>query len=381
MGQTTAFQSEEGFGSTETDAPESSKTLRLKNYLHEKRNAKHVSFDNTKFDVNQGKIIAEWLRQNEQITELKIGENTIEDEGFRHIAFCLAFNKNQSLKILNLTDNSTMGSTALASLSSCISLNKSLVQLNLSNTKLEKDGLKFLCPSFEKTESLKELDLSKNGFNDDSMKCVCVFLSKNRSVKTLNLNENYLGSNLAFLSNFLGTNNTIETIHLTKNNISFEETKLLAEALENNKSLKKLFLSMNNVSEEGSKFLGKSLESNETLEELDISYNSMKDEGAGYLINSIEKNKCLKILNLSGNFIGSIEAGKYCKHCLLNNRNLTNLNLSENTFKEDGLELMLEGLNQNKTLVALSLENNVHVINFELQQKIANCLQNNQMNK
>jgi hypothetical protein len=74
MGQVTPFNSDDRLESTtDGEGHVSNKTLKLLNYLNEKQNSTKVSFSETKYDANHGKLIAEWLKKKYNITTLTLG--------------------------------------------------------------------------------------------------------------------------------------------------------------------------------------------------------------------------------------------------------------------------------------------------------------------
>jgi Ran GTPase-activating protein 1 len=376
MGQVAPFNSDDRLESTDGEGQVSNKTLKLLNYLTEKQNSTKISFSETKYDANHGKLIAEWLKKNTNLQYLHLGQNAIEDEGLRHISFCFAFNKNQTLKILDLTD-STIGPNVSAPLSSCISLNTTITELNLTNTKLSSETLKHLCPSFEKTKTLLELNLSKNNLKEESIKCISSFLSKNESIQILNLNENQLGSKADHLSSFLEMNQHLKTMLLQNNDLTLEDLKFISQGLEKNKVLKKLDLSFNKISQEGAQLLSNCLLKNVTLEELDLSNNLIKNEGCKCISNSLLKNQGLTCLNISANCIEKVEC---FKELFGNNESLKQVNLSENNVDNDGCKILMEGLSLNRNLILLDVSKNHSKIDETLIKQMAEQLNKNKIN-
>jgi Ran GTPase-activating protein (RanGAP) involved in mRNA processing and transport len=113
------------------------------------------------------------------------------------------------------------------------------------------------------------------------------------------------------------------------------------------------------------KFISFGLFSNETLEEIHLSDNDIKDEGFQYFIRKEKKlSGNMKTISFSSNFPScfknlenSISKGNLVKKFLTNNCNVTNLDISENNIGK-GLSLIIENLKENKTLTCFNLNGN-----------------------
>lgn len=85
------------------------------------------------------------------------------------------------------------GNSNARALSSILQNNKSIKELNLSNTGLDDDGLRELCDAIRGNETLTELNLSSNHFGEAGAASLTEALTFNSSIKKLDLSANALG--------------------------------------------------------------------------------------------------------------------------------------------------------------------------------------------
>ena len=63
-------------------------------------------------------------------------------------------------------------------------------------------------------------------------------------------------------------------------------------------------LSDNQIGYDGSRFLAQAVKSNKTLEELNLKLNQFRDKAGARFFKDLESNKTLRILNIAANGIG-----------------------------------------------------------------------------
>jgi len=220
--------------------------------------------------------------------------------------------------------------------------------------------------------SVIELDLSYNDLssNDKKMLYLNEALEKNNSIQTLNLRENFLGANekdMLYLKGALQKNNSILFLDLRGNSLgNFEVNMLyLKEALENNYSIKELNLSLNNLgsNDKNMLYLKEALEINKSIKKLDIQNNGLglNDKNMEYLKEALEKNKSILKLYLGYNNLGANEKNMlYLKIAFEHNNKIKNLDLSSNYLGENYMDILYlkEALEKNKSIIILNLSYN-----------------------
>lgn len=142
-------------------------------------------------------------------------------------------------------------------------------------------------------------------------------------------------------------------------NVIFQE---FLSAISENSNLRKLNLSYNILSENNLERLQKSFNKYCQLEEINLSHTSFSPISIPYIIAIIKRNPQLKVINLSGNCFG-----EKCKRfdyfidftiALNDLENLTELDLSKNHLNSDKLEVILKNIASNKNLQRINLSNN-----------------------
>ena len=173
-------------------------------------------------------------------------------------------------------------------------------------------------------QQISHLDLSYNFFGPLGCLEICKLLKCRESqLSWLNLTRNQLTDEAAkYLAEAINNNNCqLRTLNLTANNISDIGAQHLAEAINNNNcQLRTLYLSHNNISDIGAENLAEAINNNNCqLHTLDFSHNKISDIGVQHLAEAINNNNCqLRMLNLLYNS-NITEAGKQHARSLQSN--------------------------------------------------------------
>ncbi len=220
--------------------------------------------------------IAAALRKNETITSLKLSNCQLGDVGDDG-CICLMqalIARRSSLKRISLARNfiGYNGATAVANF------------IRASQTE----------PSIY--HSIIRLDLLQNCFGDDGASAVADAIAdgtkqdKTQTIVDIGLEKNRIGNEgLSRISNMLHQNNTLHTLRLGKNAITYEGVvKSLAPALQNNTALRVLDLSGNRqIGDLGAVALADALSLNQTLETLILTKCSITEKGALRLLRAL----------------------------------------------------------------------------------------------
>ena len=162
----------------------------------------------------------------------------------------------------------------------------------------------------------------------------------------------------------------LESLDISGNELGFEGAQYLADALKNIKAtfwgtLKMLNISSNNLGRKGAQAMATCLASNKTLERLDMSWNNLgqmktneKDPvGIKVISKAMRKNKCLKVLNLSGNNMSN-RGATFVAEMLQENKTLVNLSLRCNGIESIAVQDLLKGYKNHKALTFMDMAGN-----------------------
>ena len=150
---------------------------------------------------------------------------------------------------------------------------------------------------------------------------------------------------------------------LKESGLGLASAKKIGEIMKNNQEFAYLNLSKNNLKDEGGLILVKSLKKSMNLVHLDISSNEISAEGSENIIKELENHNSLASFDISSheglhrNRLGTPGSRSISK-ILSINQVLAFLNLSGTGLGFEGLEIIINGLKDNKSLIALNLANN-----------------------
>lgn len=268
---------------------------------------------------------------NDTVVTLNIGGNYFCDEGIEEI--CEYFSQKTSKNIisyLNLENNniSKIGCEyiykilmespfingiclrnnflnnegAIKILSYINSENSRLVNLDLTDTRIDEKTLKYISETINKNVILQKLILSNNNFKQAGI------YIKNILVKETNLKHvifAYCEINNQFDLIFegLGKNKTIKTIDFSGNRIPMknEILKVLTNSIISNNFLINLFLDNCNIDDIGMSFINKGLEKNHQIKTLSLNNNYLTSKCIPGLIKGIEKSAIINKIYLIEN--------------------------------------------------------------------------------
>jgi len=229
-----------------------------------------------------GQFLAESLKHNKTLTQLKLYHCNIGSQGAT--AIFQALGNNSSLTMLALNDN--IGGDG--------------------DTQLNMDGLK-------RNATLTHLDLCLSHLGAKAIILLKDALENNSSLIFLNLGYNGLDHACApLLSDFLAHNTGLTKLDLSSNHLSRWYAEVFAQAFTINSTLTKLNWSYNDVG--GIEILSK----NPTLKKLNLCRNRIGHQDIPALCAALRKNTSLTRLNLRGNDIDendkkTIETAKHSK--------------------------------------------------------------------
>ena len=274
--------------------------------------------------------IGRWLKTQEDqtLTELNLGGNSIGDEGAKAIGGALAVNG--VLKTLNLFRNN-IGPEGATAIGEALRGNGVLTDLNLCNnkirdegaaaiaealrgnavlTKLALDGDELDLPKLRGTDPVESLDLSSKGLGSASAIVIASLIAGNGVLTDLNLLGNKIGpTGATAIAEALSVNGVLADLNLGRNQIGDEGAKAIGGALAVNGVLKVLNLRDNRISDAGAAAIAEALRANGVLKSLALSGNNIRNEGATALADALRVNGVMTRLWLGFNNIGDEGAG------------------------------------------------------------------------
>ncbi|KAK1945628.1 Dynein regulatory complex subunit 5 [Phytophthora citrophthora] len=202
--------------------------------------------------------------------------------------------------------------------------------------------------------SLTTLWLPSNLLDDDLLRMLMTGLVKNSSITSLDLSHNKLTNHGArLLSKLLGPESVITTLKLCDNQIHAE----------------------------GGRYLSRGLKYNSSLVELDLRLNRLTDDGGRMLLDGLVEHTSLTNLNLSSNMLGKESAEALAEILSDSLTSLRSIDLSSNSLSESDGDVLLQGLHQNSTVIALDLRQNTQIpADADCIVKIAQKIRQNEVN-
>jgi hypothetical protein len=171
---------------------------------------------------------------------------------------------NKQCQKLLLSENG-ITSTGASIIAKALNNNNTLEFLSLSYNPLSDKGVQYLTNALALNNSkLKTLSLHKTGITDKSIQHLCDMLTENTTLTWLHLGRNKISDQgIRLLSDVLTHHNILKAIDLSRNKlITDSSVDYLVEMLEHNKSLETLWISKCNLSPSGKKKLQRIVQSN-----------------------------------------------------------------------------------------------------------------------
>ncbi|XP_066019169.1 NACHT, LRR and PYD domains-containing protein 12-like [Pocillopora verrucosa] len=270
-----------------------------------------------------------------------------------------------------------------SSLANVIKNVQQISHLDLSLNNIGPLGCFEICKLLKCRESqLSWLNLTRNQLTDEAAKYLAeAAINNNSQLRTLNLSENNISEiGAQHLAEAINNNNCqLHTLDLSSNNISDIGAQHLAEAINNNNcQLRTLNLSLNNISHIGAQHLADAINNNNCqLRTLNLSTNNISHIGAQHLADAINNNNCqLRTLNLSTNNISDIGAQHLAEAIHNNNCHLHTLYLSNNNISDIGAQHLAEAINNNNCQLH-TLDLSLNNISDTGAQHLAEAIHNN----
>ena len=230
---------------------------------------------------------------------------------------------------------------------------------DFSSNKLSIKGIKLIFQKIKEyidkypNYKIYAIDLSDCAILDEELQLISYYLSLNYPIERLCLNANKF-SNLKPLAEAMLKNTNITELRLTQMDLG-EEMNPLFSVLENNSQITRLILDKNKLVTIMPKMIH-SISTMSNLIELSLIRNKINDDFGEQLINSLSThNTNLQMLYLSINSIGIKTCQEISKFLLLDECQLTILELQSNQIDDECLQELITGMKVNQTLSYLEI--------------------------
>ena len=250
------------------------------------KNIKILSFESCKLGDPQIKIIAEGIKENQNIIALMLRKNNISSQGGIYISEYI--NNNKNMRQLFLGDNKIKDKGLKALLDTLSNINRNITNLDLSNNGFGLDDFNNLVEYLKTNPILNTLDLSSNKLALKSSINLGATLCSMKSIKSINM------SNMGIISEFipyLFKSFNLDDITLDDNNLEEVGLIMLIKGLEGDKNLKKLSLKNTQLSSIGLTSLLKMLDKAKDFKELHLENNTIDDMCIGIMKNMLKTKK------------------------------------------------------------------------------------------
>jgi Ran GTPase-activating protein (RanGAP) involved in mRNA processing and transport len=215
-------------------------------------------------------FLAAGLSLNSSLIELNLSDNEIACDGFRALADGLQ--RNKTLQIVRVNNNDIEGLEASHALRDLLLHNETLQLIDLSdNDIIGYTGGPVVAEGITRNSGLQELNLSRNRFNSQSTEGIFEALRHNRTMLRLILHDVAIsGNNSTTLLRDSLQGSMLQTIDLGSNPLGEQDIEMLTQGVRDNRMLRRLYLQGLGLCNESLLLIGEALTVNTTLEFLDV---------------------------------------------------------------------------------------------------------------
>ena len=330
--------------------------------------------------------IIEYLKINSTLCKLNLSSNKITDEGAKRLAEGIQVHV--TLQKLNLSGNEIADEGAKG-LGEAIQVNITLQELNISSNKISDEGVKGLGEAIQVNMTLQELNISSNQITDEGAKRLAEAIQVNRTLQGLNISQNWISKEgVMRIVEACTINRTLHKLVCTHNNLSKSGLAVINEYIKKENAVQIFYASWNSIGTKGEWTRGNRLAFKIIFVLLDMQqtmqsdYGNIKEELC--YTDEITDPKYVKQLLqccldeqyviLTDTAMTDDEMSIFCD-CLMNNRTLTELNLSSNKITDEGAKRLAEAIKVNTMLQSLDISHNT--ISDDGISSISDCLKIN----
>ena len=151
---------------------------------------------------------------------------------------------NKTIKRLELESSSLTG--GIKQVSDSLFNNKTLEQLVLSHvTDITDEDITHLSTMLSSNTTLKELELYNCNITDDGVRYICEGLTKNQTLTTLDIGHNpqITSVSTSTIADLIQTTTSLTTLYLYDTSLNNDDIKTICTSLNKNTTIRKLYLS------------------------------------------------------------------------------------------------------------------------------------------
>ncbi|ETV98620.1 hypothetical protein, variant [Aphanomyces invadans] len=295
------------------------------------------------------------LATNTVLQKLAVGTSALGDAGVAVLANGLAQNPTSAIIDWDF-ELKGFGNAGAASIGAMLAANCSIRHVNVSRNTFDATGFDAIIAGLHAspTSTVQSLDVHDSDLVLGSSSVLPDYIRDSKcSLRSIVLTGNPLGKTATAFFSALGTNTSIESLHLSHCNLSDDALAALGHALATNQHLKHLDISHSSFSANSVDAFSHGLAPNRTLESLDLATTGLNDTLVDTLAAALPPQ--LTALNVSGNRLTAVAAT-----LLLRSTSLTELRLFHNALG-DGIAKVMPVLQANKTVQVLDVgANDLH---------------------
>ena len=232
-----------------------------------------------------------------------------------------------------------------------------LETLNLFNNDLHSGSCEVLADLIPHLPHLKRLCLSTNpNIGHGGIVPLMMLLPAHNSLEQLSLSETGSGiKDCQALSELLSLSRSLKKLSIGGNALSPEAVEAIVIGLHQNTTVEELDMRGSHFSLQNTISLASVLKTNDTLLYLDLEQCDINSDGAGQLANGLYSNYTLQKLNLGHNPIGVKGATAFAEMLLTENKTMKELNLQDDSIRDEGTQKLIDSLTHNTTVEMLVL--------------------------
>ena len=322
-----------------------------------------LTLSKIKFTDNEVEKLAKVLKINATLQSVDISHNIITDNGMFMIINCLR--NNRVLSKLNVAKNN-MNDEGASRLAEAIQVNKGLQELNISKNFISKEGVMKIVEACTKRKTpLQKLVCTHNNLSKFGLAAINDYIREENALPIFNASWNSIGTKyhtLVIITTYCLLDGKQDLHHDTHkelwcmNEIPKEyRREFLFCCFNSDQSINLQGIRMTDYNE--IELISDYLNINNTLIELNLSNCSIDDKGVEKIAEAIYENPRLQNLNISCNMIYS-DGIKALSRSLKTNKTLRKLNISENIMGDQGAKYLAETIQVNETLLELDISKN-----------------------
>ena len=266
--------------------------------LKENRTISRLGFSSVTFSSSLVQELVNVLKTMRHVNEILFEE--VDDTNAclpELLAVALMYNK--SISSLTMRGCWTESPLSSFSVSTLMNSAHSLSEFHFSHNRIDCHCAAALAMAFKRNKSLKVLDLTGSSMECDAIQQLCYGLSENRCIQSLVLDFNaFQEEGVRALSRMLKVNQGITELHLFGNNISPKGAMAVADALAVNTVLSSLILSFNRIGNKGLAAISDALTVNTSLRKIWLPSNGIGCEGVKYMARKLRDMRGLKSLHV-----------------------------------------------------------------------------------